>query len=388
MKRIRTLSVITVVVLALAGVSAASAAASANQFRAWSYPATVQGSLSSELSLKFGESSLKCLKGSLSGTSTEASSSLTMTPSFQTCKTYGVSSPVHPNSCNYVFSEEEAVPHSRLSIVCSKEGDAIEVLPTGVECTIRIPAQGSLSGVAFADTSSSTMTVNLSLSKLKVVEIGAGCPKPGEHANAELTGTYSLTGIATGSRSAMFETESYPAAITTESGDIGFSFGSPSFNCTEFTGEGLITGASSSFNLQPTTWGCKAFGAKAPVANNGCYFVLHGSPISDYKSEGSTDIACGAGATITVTTNVYFCEYKLPAQNGIKSLSYADEGSKSGRIITTAVKLSGLEYTESGWGCESPGTHKNGTLSGTWPLRAYQSESGGHKGPQIGLWIA
>ncbi len=168
MRKLRTLGVALVAVVAL-GVVMASAA-QASKFTASEYPATITGEQEAGQinRLTIGSNYFQCGTGNYHGTMTEASSTLTTTIDITGCETsFGTEATVDNNGCDYLLhSGAEVTPDvfsATLDLVCPVEK---EVTITLGLCTIHIKPQKGLGGVILTNKTEGTrkdVTVDTSI---------------------------------------------------------------------------------------------------------------------------------------------------------------------------------------------------------------------------------
>lgn len=140
MKRnLKALGLAVVAAFAMSAV-AASAASAENQFKADDYPVVLTGHEEGEVNrFNVGNSSLECDSTTFEGTAEEDSTSLTITPHYDDCKTSaGTSAKVHLNGCDFEFTAGEHVGTHEF------EGDAHIRCPSEQSITLTIPESGSL----------------------------------------------------------------------------------------------------------------------------------------------------------------------------------------------------------------------------------------------------
>lgn len=118
------------------------------RFRAVEYPATVSGSLGQDekvFTAAEGKLSIKCTTRNLSGSLSEASTSLTFLPELTSCTSSLLGEvTVKMNSCRYQFTVNKSlflgVATGDAFVTCGTEGDKIEYV-NGSGCAIRLAAQ-------------------------------------------------------------------------------------------------------------------------------------------------------------------------------------------------------------------------------------------------------
>lgn len=389
MKTTRTLGAVGIFAVALT-ILFGAASASAGQFRAPSYPASLSGETygipSIELKTETGTS--KCTQVTPSGTLSEASSSLSVTPSYSGCKAFGVGgSTFLSNSCHYVLhSLNEKHPYTgSVDIACSKEGDAIEIVPNGLNCRVRIPAQNALVGAEFQP-SGLNVLISINLTGLKYTETGAACISAGEHTASTFLSKFWVQGVSFASLEApKFEAEGYPAPVA----GVGLVTMSANFGITNcsLSPEGTLSGAATSLNVGPDIHGCAYFGLKFGINDNDCSFALHPVTNEFPYSSGTLGIDCEkAGSAMTFTIPGTKCEIRIPAQSGVNSVKFESIGAGTTRSVGVTLGASGLQYTESA-GCAHPGSHSDLNFSGEFNLEGYTSFEGHRSGIRQGFWL-
>ncbi|HEY5942034.1 MAG TPA: hypothetical protein VIT89_04145 [Solirubrobacterales bacterium] len=389
MKTVRTLGAAGILAVALTVLLGAGSALAA-QFQAPSYPVSLTGEASSSpaLEMKTESGVSKCTKVSLSGTASGASSAVSVAPSYSSCKAFGLNATAVTNSCSYVLnSTNENHPFTgKVDIACTKGGDAMEIVATGIDCRVKIPAQTGLAGAAF-DNSGASFKSTLSLSGVKYSEVGASCASPGEHTTSTFVSNFWTEGVRLASLEApKFEAESYPSFVG-GSGNVTMSGNFGTINCYPEP-EGTLSGSASSLNIAPRISGCAFSGAKFSVSDNDCSFALNAITDEFPYAPGTLGIGCGkAGSALTFTIPLVNCKVRIPAQAAANSLAFESIGAGTTRSVNVGMAVSGLTYTEeAGGGCSSPGAHNNLALTGGLNLKGYKSV-GGVKGGQQGLWI-
>ncbi|HEY5942032.1 MAG TPA: hypothetical protein VIT89_04135 [Solirubrobacterales bacterium] len=174
-------------------VAGSESAEPANQprFEAEAYPAILGGEQAAAHTVMVTSGTIKCGAFGLAGSSSAASGAVSLSPSYTGCKAFGFNATVNTNSCQYAFKVQNAGPPyiGTLDIACSKEGDAIKVVPTGISCQVSIPPQSvsvSYENVGVGPTG--VVQASISTSALAYTETGAGCSSPGTHANGSYSG--------------------------------------------------------------------------------------------------------------------------------------------------------------------------------------------------------
>jgi hypothetical protein len=391
MRSIRSMGLalaLALTITAAVGVGAASAA----EFRAQSYPQALSGEASGSPAVEFKTASgtVKCTGVAISGTASGASSSIAVTPTYSSCKTFGTGATFAANSCQYgLNSLNEKHPFTgSAGVSCSKGGDAIEFISTGLDCRVKIPAQSALTGVGY-ENASGGVKASLALSGVKYTETGSSCVAPGEHTTSSFTSGFYVYEIRlTSLGSPKFEAESYPGFVSSAPAAVAITTSSTdTINCTMST-EGTLNSSASTVNVVPNIYNCAVWGVKFGIKANDCYFTLNSATSAFPYATGTLGVGCAkAGSAMTFTVPLISCEITIPAQAGVNAVSFEDVGAGSTRTVNTSINAAGLQYTEAkGGGCSEPGTHSSMKLQGGGVLKG-QVSIGGNPGSQQGLWV-
>lgn len=183
-----------------------------------------------------------------------------------------------------------------------------------------------------------------------------------------------------------FEKEPTQLTASIDVGEDVFGFDAGLLECTEVSYGGAVFGTVSSevIPLTPTYEACTAFGFKATVDMNGCFYVFKAEE-AEANYEGSFAIAC---PTNQIEVTMAGCTVTIGAQEKLKKVTYTNVGMGANRSVTISLNLTGIAYEEHKKGPIPTCTHpdqatKNGTLSGTLLVKG---EPVGEKGAQ-GLWV-
>jgi hypothetical protein len=185
-RNLKTLGLALCAVLALTAVSAS--AASAASYTAGEYPTT--GTATSA----FGNDTFITAVGTVEcaahfeSTLNEASTSLTVKPTYSGCKFAGFNASVNMGNCDYVFNEPTGSGDnwsSTVNVACTSGAITITAGP----CTMTVGAQGPLNSVAVTNnTAAGDASVQSNISKQINYEVTVdnfGCPFPGKGAYKE-----------------------------------------------------------------------------------------------------------------------------------------------------------------------------------------------------------
>jgi hypothetical protein len=112
------------------------------------------------------------------------------------------------------------------------------------------------------------------------------------------------------------------------------------------------------------------------VDMNGCAYVLH--------ANGEVDIECPTveGKQKVIEVTAPSCTVTVPAQTGLKGVTYTNEGKGTGRTVTVNSNVTGIKYEEHGSACENETElTKNGTYTGSVKV------SGKVGSEAVGIWV-
>jgi hypothetical protein len=403
MKSIRTLGLLAIAAMALIAFTGAGTA-SASQFRAEKYPASIVGSQVVQPVITLSGGNIKCPKNYLSGTLVSASGELPVDPtSSGTCTAFGVKTTISTNSCKFVFnSTNESAPYSgTFGVACSKGGDSILYDAPSLPCKVTIPAQASLGSVEFANTGINAhraVTATLQVSNLKYTKTGVGCPGQGTFETGKITGSYSIEarskaepenaeeeGIRNGFYLANEQVAPGPALLRAELFPVkvaGSAFGTSLETPAGYQINGnlgletSLSAASGVLNLTPGFSGFTYFGSKVVFTNNGCYLAAHLSS----EITGTADIVCPAGQSISVKSVSSNCVENILPQTGLNAVGFKNIGTETTRAVEITLALTGMKYTTSGSECPKAGSFEGG-LKSTVPLKGFNAGGG-----QEGIW--
>jgi hypothetical protein len=154
--------------------------------------------------------------------------------------------------------------------------------------------------------------------------------------------------------------------------------------CGEATYSGTLAVATTTTASSEAAYGeCVAFGfANTPITMNGCTYRFHVEAVVSGKNEGSVDIVCPSNKVIEV--EAFNCTVTIGSQNGLKSVTFTNEGSGTARDIKIDVNLTGIKYTQHGKGffpCTS-GSFTNGTYTGVATVSGEDEF-----GEPVGIWV-
>jgi hypothetical protein len=193
---------ISLMLAAFALVAAFATTAQASTFTAEKYPATIEGTQVGQHAFTVEDGlNIKCNRATFHGTLSEASTTITMAPTYTECVAFGfINSTVNFNGCTYLFHAGEEVAVDKhagtVDIVCPAGGSIVIVAGT---CETRIPPQTGLSTNNIENNTSpldATATGSLTGVAYSKTKDGFGCPLTGTGSKTD--GGYAGTATAIG----------------------------------------------------------------------------------------------------------------------------------------------------------------------------------------------
>lgn len=154
-----------------------------------------------------------------------------------------------------------------------------------------------------------------------------------------------LIGVSAASASAhSFLAATYPAEVKAkQSNDQGFEIAGATSVCTKAKFTGTLSAASETILVHPEYSGCEVeLGGThlATVLTTGCNYKFHAA--GNLEAAGSVDVECESSKEIIVHVEGLSCEIKIPAQTGLKTITYMNE--PSGKISVEA-NVSGITWS-------------------------------------------
>lgn len=118
---------------------------------------------------------------------------------------------------------------------------------------------------------------------------------------------------------------------------------------------------SETLTLKPKFEKCKIGGINTTVTVNGCGFLFHMAHEEPF--EAFMDIECPAGEKLVFHTPG--CSVTVQPQNGLKNVTFTNEGEMNTRAIIADLNVGGIHYVEHGGACPNETvTTVNGTFVG------------------------
>jgi hypothetical protein len=187
-----------------------------------------------------------------------------------------------------------------------------------------------------------------------------------------------------------------PVLTGSQEGTDVFTTDSGTVRCSEANYTGSATGTTNStIEVAPTYEGCKLlFIINVTVDPNGCKYLFHAETTTNTGGtpavihyEGSVDIVCTGGNVIVVTAPG--CDITVPAQTGLKTVTFTNLGSGHTQEVTVDVNISNtityIEHQTPGETCENSGTPH--TTNGSYTGQALVTGEDASKN-HIGIWVA
>jgi hypothetical protein len=363
---LRKLKYMGAMALAVTALSAAFAAsASAEGFESSVYPEKITGTQEGIATLTSTKGTMECKTSLSGGEIIAAGGAVTMSMSGY-CEAFGTK-----NSFNMGTCKVELTPEWNAAAFGPSGCGPITI--NGGFCTLTIPAQRGLY-TTYEDTGSG-VRVSLQTNYLRYSGCGAADNEEGSFkVTWKLTGSPGLLGFSPASHGGLFTAEKYPATLKgsqTEGYDEFLTEGGKVECPGGVSYSGTLAASSSTISLSPTFTECHAFGFfNSTVAANGCQFTYHNT--------GTFDVGCPTGSSITITAST--CAVSIPAQSGLKSVSYqtvAPSPSGRGKVkITHSIGNLTYTVTKDGIGCpfSGTGTRTSGSFTGKALIEGLNSE--------------
>ncbi len=314
----------------------------------------------------------------------EASTTLSLAPTFSECKALGfLSGTVNPEGCRFLLhvsepNAEDEYP-ATFDIACDA-GKAIKVVTSG--CRAEFKAQSTLLLAEITNDTKATPKKDITFKPAvgglayTVTEDGFLCPFNGT--GAKTGGIYTgsaatLTGQSSGdpeTKIAVEVGETEPVGSFKAAGYPTTIHGSAARGAHVINVEGgkvecavsyhaELKEASTTLSLAPTFSECKALGFLSGTVNpEGCRFLLHVSePNAEDEYPATFDIACDAGKAIKVVTSGCRAEFKAQSTLLLAEITN-DTKATPKKDITFKPAVGGLAYTvtEDGFLCPFNGT--------------------------------
>jgi hypothetical protein len=177
-----------------------------------------------------------------------------------------------------------------------------------------------------------------------------------------------------------FHSDAEAGKTTTLSGaqveQLKFTTNTGSIKCSTATFEGSMVGPHSEMMaLKPSYSGCKAFGVSAQVTDIEIYYTYTWTVFWYHMvvSAGLRPLAftpVGIACTVTI------------GEQTVNQVKFENKESGGVKDILGTNEITGIKYTETGSECSSPGTHENGTYSGTETVKGINEASG-----STSIWV-
>lgn len=167
-----------------------------------------------------------------------------------------------------------------------------------------------------------------------------------------------------------FLVDSFPATFNGKSTTThSFSTNIAQVNCSESSFSTSTEWGTEVLQAAPSYSGCTLAGLKSQMTMkmNGCSFNFHVTGGEKNVFNGTVDVGPAGCGPITISGSS--CTQTIPAQSGLSSAGYVDQGSGSGRYFDLEAQVGGISFTSSGAAC---GTYSgtSGFYTGTWKVAA------------------
>jgi hypothetical protein len=192
-RKFKVLGLALVAVFAMSAVVAS--AASATNFTAASYPVTISGSQTTQHVFTAAGGETKCSTASFSGSATGASETQTITPTYEGCTSFGISSTVTMNGCDYLFHAAASGSNTgTVDLVCPTNKEV--TIDVGSVCVIHIPPFTNKGSITYTNNAGDIdVSANETGITAKITRTSFFCPVAEQTVtNATYTGNTTMQG--------------------------------------------------------------------------------------------------------------------------------------------------------------------------------------------------
>lgn len=391
MKRIKNLGLAVVTATALSAVLGV-AGASASQFLAEKYPASVTTSETSH-TLNFHSISAKCSPAPEAELKS-FSKTVEATAKDSTCEMFG-NPAMKMNGCKFIYHpglETSSGVFAGTFEIGPANCGSISISQAGAICgPITIPAQTGLAATFENVGTGSTRSVKISAQAtgLKHTQGSSGGCTAGTFSDGKWTGSWKLQASNGGKQVGMYvgtnpisisgtppqlNAGSFPLSLTGEQSGgyhtLGFAAGTAECTTAKLSAE-VPSSAWNPFPVSAEYGGCNVFGlAGGSVSMNGCNYAFSiTSHAVGQTYNGHADINCPAGKAIEVVSTSggkVRCTVTIPTQvTDSGGLSYTNQAFST---IYLSLSVKGIDYHQQkgeGLGACATGDYTNGTYSGS-----------------------
>jgi hypothetical protein len=213
MRNIKILGLALVAMFAMSAMVAATA--SADDFNAESYTATLAGTKDGEDLFTTTAGTVKCTTPTYAATITAKTKTISATPSYTGCTGFGFPAEVITTGCTYVFTVNGGTStEGKVDVECgSNEITVVAKSGATVKCTVHVKTQTDLTGtvkytnVGVGTTREVTLEANLGgIDYTHTAGSGIGACVSGSATNGTLTGKGFVTGSKAGAHVGVFLT--------------------------------------------------------------------------------------------------------------------------------------------------------------------------------------
>jgi len=189
-RKLKTLGLALVAVLAMAAISAASASAALEEFHAGSASGSVKGINVGEETFTVTAGTVRCKVAEYNGTfSASTVKTQVVKPTYKECTAFGfVETPIDVNGCEYRFNQPNSGVGTVDIINCTKP---LEV--TAFNCTVTVGNQTGLTSVTYTNVAGSPddLLIHTNITNIKYTQDPKNFPQctSATHTNGTYTGT-------------------------------------------------------------------------------------------------------------------------------------------------------------------------------------------------------
>jgi hypothetical protein len=361
--------------------------------------------------------SISCQSATATATlATGSSSSLTLSPTFKTCKAlFGVlPAEIKFGSCGYTLHGAEHVEadlyFAFADIACPGEEKVVitvkNFMATKTKCIIEVASQSNLTMIHVENMTEAPpvdATVENKIENIEaIVKNGEEeCPLPPKtYTNAKISGKTTLTATGEGEvppnlgmdvvEKFHFQFDEEEAQVWNEQdGPQEFGFDLGKVKCQRVFGDEIFKSKSMTtlyLNGGLAYKECKLGAEEVEIDVNSCWYKVTARQVEKGLFRGKTAILCPKFKAIEVTAKnctITIKEQQGPKNAGLGEVEYISIGNKPTREITAAMRVNGLAYEEIGLGCKKNGAPTTGTFDGSVIFHASKPFA---PGEQLDLW--
>lgn len=380
----RTLRVLAMVaVTALTVVASMTGTAGAKVFNAEVGAIDFSGSGSPTLTIE-GQSII-CTSAAYSGEANSAPKELEVDTKVEGCTAFGsIAATVKFEGCKFRFDATT----TNVDIVCPPEK---VIVGTAGTCKIEIGPQENIEAVKYVNNAGppKSVTVEAAVSGFEYKKtdgflcplVGSGTGTSGQFVDNVLVKGFQgeeQIGVFVDPAGVFNAEIKPPVSILGEQAGEPFIFtieNGTGIECKKATYTGEVNKAVQELEVLPSYSECNVFGAAATVNMEGCKYRFN-------ANTNDVDLVCPAGKVVKATVGT--CEVQFGSQEGLKSITYVNNGGPP-KTVTVEAAVTGVKYnkTKDGALCPLAGTGEkaDGEFTGDTLVKGFQGET------QVGVLV-